>query len=477
MRENKFNISTRKQSQCFTGETLDNKKYIFEDISLTHSRFFSCVLSEINFKRAAVTGTIFEHCILKNCNFDDADFEFCEFRHCTIAMEKTHGCSFNNSNFFECIIQNTNYTSCTFTGTFFEQTSILNVVMSYSTLEGACFSNCKFENLDWRELNLEYVEFINPSMNNVVLPFFQIPYIFGILHYLSITQDNVKIATEKTNITIDTFFEEGIPYLLREYEKDHQNFPMSNILLFGRNTDYNAAFHYLSDEVSTLSFSRDFRGIKFCCKLISSSGICNKQQLNRLYKLITNADISIRPNSSEMKSFTRNIGEIREMLFNRIKVPTLSIQIKANIGIEYSMRFANLLHQFQKIAKPNHSGQLNTSIKLSQNSPLLIDVIIEGDVTYFASILYSFLVITGVKSSDCLSYPLMKSLLLHNSDCSVRMQDIYKNSNELCEVLKYDGITLTLINYHVKYCDEMLAPDDKHYYIQNNLAATPTGDS
>ena len=475
MKKNSFNSSTRKHSLNYSKKIFDRKETNFKNVSLTHSRFYNCTFPKINFKRAAVTGTIFENCTFENCNFDDADFEFCEFRHCTIDIKSISGCSFNNSNFFELEIKNTYFIGCTFTGAFFEKSKICNTNIAYSTLEGACFAKCKFEQIDWRELNLEYVEFVSPVMTNAILPFFQIPYMFGMLQYLSTTQDSVCIANKQSTISIDNYFEEGIPYLLDMYKKQQQYFPISNIYLFGRNTDYNIAFDYLSKEVSELAMARDFRGIKFCCKLMSSSHMFDRKHLNRLYKQITDVDVSLRPDSAEMKSFSRHIGEIRSILFERKKSPTLYIQLKANIGFEYSMRFANLLNQFQKIAKPNHTNRLNTSIKLSHNSPLLIDISIEGDTTYFASILYSFLILTGASSSTCLSYPLLKSFLAQHSDNNSELDNSLQLMDGLNEELKRDGIVLTMLEYYSKDCEEILDYSDKHHYINQNLLALSIG--
>lgn len=358
----KFIEKTHRHSLSFINkEITPQKEYNFKDVAMTHSKFYNCTIKNIDFSKAAVTGSLFEKCEFIDCNFDEADFEFCDFRSCKISTKEIKNCSFNNSNCIETTFSNIHFDSCTLTGTYFDHAHITNVDITFSTLEGACFSKCIFKDLDWRYLNLEYVEFIEPHMDNVVLPFSQIPYMFGVLQYLVQTTETVTISNDTSTISVDEYFNYGIPFLLKRYEEDRICFPMSNIYLFGRDTDYNRAFEYLSEEVSTLSMRRDFRGIKFCCKLISMSQRFSKRHLNQIYKNITNVDISIDPNSAEMKSFTRNIGEIRSILYRREKTPSLLIRIQTNIEIEYSMRFANLMKQFQNIAKPNHTDKLHTT--------------------------------------------------------------------------------------------------------------------
>lgn len=471
----KFVSNTHKQSVSYTNKTFDQKnKYNFKNTLLNHSKFQYCEFNGINFKRAAVTGSVFENCKFFDCNFDDADFEFCEFRNCEINIKKIDGCSFNNSNFIISTFDDILFINCTFTSAYFEQSIFCKTNIEYSTLEGACFTKCIFKNLDWRSLNLEYVEFIKPSMSNVVLPFFQIPYMFGILQYLANTDDSVYISHNTSTITLDTYFESGIPFLLDEYKKQELYFPMSNIYLFGRNADYNKAYDCLARELSAISMTRDFREIKFCCKLISMSHMFNRKQLNKFYKIINDIDVSFKQDSAEMKSFVRNIGEIRNILFSRKKVPEITIKIRANIGIEYSLRFSNLIHQFQKIAKPNNTDKVYTSFKLAQNSPLLINVNVYGDVSLFSPILKSFLILTGVPVSNCYDYPLINSLQLQCKD-TVMIQDTVKSIVKCHEELKHDGIELELMEYYVECCDELLQPGDKNYYINKRLLAISAG--
>ena len=465
-KEYNFNSTYRKSSISFIGELFDDSnKDTFKNASLSHSRFYNCTFHKTNFSKAAVTGSIFESCIFVNCNFDDADFEFCEFRNCKIKYKSIKGCSFNNSNFISTSLSKLRLFSCTFTGAFIEDTLIDTVDLSYSTLEGACFSKCNFKNLNWRNLNLEYVEFIDPKMNKVVLPFHQIPYMFGILQYLSCTQDFVEISNNNANISIQEFFDFGIPFLIADYEEKELFFPLSNIYMFGKNKDYNKALDYLSREVAGLAMVRDYRSIKFCCKLISMSHQFSKQKLNMIYKSIASTDISIKKDSAEMKSYSRNIGEIRSILFRKNDRPNLTIRIKTNVKIEHGLRLANLLHQFQSIAKPNNTDLLYTSFTLSQNSPLIIDIKVEGNNYFFPSILRSFLILTGVSDNELVNYPIIKS-----TDCN-----LYNNSNFDGDQLHLihnkftqDGIIIKIIEYYVNHCEELLSySNDTYFYIEN----------
>lgn len=438
----------------------------FQASALNRSRFYSCSFNNISFKKAAVTGSIFKDCTFNNCDLDHADFEFCDFSGCEIKIHRIIECSFNNSNFINTTIKNSEFDQCTFTNSFFEESTLDNVNITFSTLESACFLNCVFENIDWHNLNLEYVEFINPRMNNVILPSIQIPFMFGMLNYLSETKEDVKISTNGALVSIDNFFDVEIPKLMKDFENRKINLPISNICLFGKNKDKNKGLDYLAREVTDCSFNRDYRGIKFCCKLISMCEI-DKRYLNTIYKNIANIGASLKPQSTEMKNFSRNIGEIRNILFSKKHSKILFIRFKSNIGIEGSERFANLISRFQNIAKPFRSEMLNVRFGLEYNSPLYIELKIEGDARFFSVILRSFMIVSDIPLHDLQNYPAVSALSIQH-DTSL-YEDALKYAVESHAALKSDGITVELLEYRLEGCDDLLKCGEKNFYMHPSI--------
>ena len=467
-KNHKFTNGAHRHSLVYENKKMTPEIYCFTGDVMTHSRFYNCIIENIKFDKAAVTGSIFEKCKFIDCNFNDADFEFCEFRDCHINIKEINNCSFNNSDYIYTTFENILFNGCTFTGTYFDHSTLTNIQIEYSTLEGASFFKSIFRDLDWRYLNLEYVEFIEPSMDNVVFPFFQIPYMFGMLQYLSDTTDSIRISDNTNDMSIDEYFEIGIPHLIEIYKKNYLYFPMSNIYLHGRDTDYNNAYEALSREVSSLSMTRDFRGIKFCCKLLSMCENIDYNQLNKIYKRIIDIDVSLKPNSAEMKSFTRHIGEIRSILYKRQKNPFLKIIMKTNIRIEHKDHFANLMNQFQNLAKPGNTDQIKTTFVLSQNSPLTIDVKVEGNVTLFLPILFSFLILAKSDIAECLSYPLIKSLTEHSAEDALTEKTL-QTAMRCKREFERDGIEISLMEYYTEDCEEYLNFNEKNHYIDDNL--------
>lgn len=464
-----FDYDKSNRSKLYLNETIDPSLFSFEDTSITHSKFYNCILENVNFKRAAVTGSIFEKCKFYNCNLDDADFQFCEFKDCEIKTHKISGCSFNNSDFIEVKFEEIKFACCTLTNSLFDNCYLNKTNIEYSTLEGACFSKCRFENLDWRNLNLEYVEFIESEMNEVILPFHQIPYIFGLLQYISLTNDKVLVATKNSLFDINTYFEHGIPTLLNEYKEKGLYFPMSNIYLFGKDRDVNEAFDCIQYELNSLASTRDYRRIKFCCKLIAMSNQFTPQKLNKLYKIIADMCPSVNGTNAEMKSFSRHIGEIRNILFSKKKEPNLKIAIKTNIKIENALRFSTLINLLQRISKPNHSEKVFTTITLSQNSPLIITIEVRGDARLFSNIIQSYWILDKGMIDDYYQYPLIDKLdAYYGENNSTRT---IENLVDMYNQLKEDDIQITILEYYINDCEALDILGNREYYIHNSLVS------
>ena len=49
---------------------------------------------------------------------------------------------------------------------------------------------------------MEYSEFSNVQMKNVVLPFAQLPFIFGGLDYILLTNDNISVSADMGDIKV-----------------------------------------------------------------------------------------------------------------------------------------------------------------------------------------------------------------------------------------------------------------------------------
>ncbi|MBQ9647768.1 MAG: pentapeptide repeat-containing protein, partial [Oscillospiraceae bacterium] len=166
----------------------------YASMMLNHMIMDHVTMENCDFTEACATGSIFRHCKFKNCELNQSDFEFCEFYNCEFESKTPILCSFNNSSFSNTDFHNIIFRNCTLTGALFTRCCWDGGKIWNSTLEGAKFRQCTFLKIDFRGLNMDYIELEKPYMDNVVLPLDQIPFMFGCLKYLRVTTDTVKIS-------------------------------------------------------------------------------------------------------------------------------------------------------------------------------------------------------------------------------------------------------------------------------------------
>ena len=87
------------------------------------------------------------------------------------------------------------------------------------------------DNVTFKNLNLEYTQFINVKINDTALPFPTIPFIINGINYLMHTKDKVFVKSAKADkITKDEYLN-ILPHLKIYYEKTHNYFPLANIYI------------------------------------------------------------------------------------------------------------------------------------------------------------------------------------------------------------------------------------------------------
>ncbi len=133
------------------------------------------------------------------------------------------------------------------------------------------------------------------------------------------------------------------------------------------------------------------------------------------------------------------------------------------------------MSQFKNIAKPNHTNQVITSFKLSQNSPLIIDTEVTGNVGFFLPILLSFLMLTRFDISECLSYPLIKSLAEHGDESNALTENLLQKAMQCKNKLGQDGIELFLMEYYTQDCEDYLNFSEKNHYMDDSLLRITKG--
>lgn len=419
--------------------------------SLNNMVAISCKLVRVNFDYAAATGAIFKQCDFLSCKMYQPDFEFCNFEDCSIRTEEKIVSSFNNCNFINVIFDGVFFESCTFTGALFENCVFRNVTIKSSTLENALFENCVFESTNLRNINMDYVHMNNPHINGSVFPFSQIPYIFGFFQYLMSTNDLVLISSgKKQTISREKFLKDALPLLVNYWKEKSINrsefyFPLSNFYIAQK--DFPNAMTYLRAGLESAITTHDFRMIKFYCKLIAESNLFDYATLNRFYDMIKLLGSVSSNSKTELRSFMRNIGEIKSILFHSKKSPSLIIRFRTNLFVKESDKVGVILSKLFSIAKMDIYNPNKVETVLSENSPLLISLEITGIETNILNLFQLFIQNKCfISNNNCLPDS------EHTNTLSNLFPKTYQQINEFSDYCLRNDIEIKMVEYILDNC-------------------------
>lgn len=336
-------------------------------LSLKRSRLSHCVCEHADFIATAFSGSTFQETQFRGCDFKNASIDFCFFYKCYLESEdKEKGiinANLGNSNIVESQINNLSILQSTVSNVLFENTTFHKAKIEYSAFENSTFKNCRFEEMELRNLNLEYVEFINPQFDEVVLPYAQIPYIFGILLCMQKWKNSLWVSsTNNDRISVDEYFT-LLPSMIPYYLSEQEYFPAANIYI--ALNEYEKAFEVIMYGMKKAGYEKDFRMLKYFCKLAITSRWCNREKIKKLYSFIYDINNFEPMIEYERHNYYMHLGEFRKiLLFYNNSLPTLHMHIHTNI-LPYETEKAALLagtldqtgHQRNK--QKNHA--INTS--------------------------------------------------------------------------------------------------------------------
>jgi uncharacterized protein YjbI with pentapeptide repeats len=341
------------------------------------SYFQDCNVINTNFESAGYLGSIFKDSDFTDCNFRYANFHSCNFENTLIcSTSKSYlikSAGFHKSTFSETIFRDISFFSCGFTDVMFSNCVFENCTFRLCSMENAIFRNCIFINVTMRTQNLEYVQFENPYMNQVILPFAPLTFLFKGLGYILHSSDKIMIysaGTEGDQISpVD--YAKLLPDFINFHLYEKNYFPLANIYIATK--DYGLAYKSIIAGVLEALKIRDFRMLAHFCKIIYLNDVFSFEERQQLLENITTwAEIqSFR--DSELHSYKLNIGNIRQMLiYDNFNKPTLTVLIKTNITT--SKKIHILIECIEKLLPINEDNR--HYIELRHNSPLDAEIIL-----------------------------------------------------------------------------------------------------
>lgn len=454
---------TRKSTQLSMLSNKSIKKKNFKDKSLNHTNLTNSDIQNTNFDNAALTGSYFYKCNFADCKMNMTDFEYCEFYQCSLISRHTVICSFNESNFLDTEFKDINFSYCSFSGSLFENCTFNNVKIEFSTLENSVFRNCRFYNMDMQVLNFSFVEFEDPTMENVILPLEQIPHAIGILKYCMSKPDKVTLGSDTiTNLSITDYIDKVLPLLEEEFQYTKEYFPLVNIYL--AKLEYQKAFDTLYSGLEDSILKRDFRTLKFYCKLIVQSQRFSSKDLHGFYSAICRLSPHGNNNNSLMRSYIRNIAEIKNILFDSSRKSSMHITFLAEYASQSANRMGELLLQLLGLSRMENFQFPNTSsIKISKNSPLFISIDVNGCVENIAYLLPELL---SLSNAHCNNYKFKLNPYAFEEKVYSQHKSLLDKYRMSCSEF---GITLTIVEYYLENCEDILYGKENIYFYNSDM--------
>ncbi len=407
---NSFSYKIMKNQKDFTANSLKRNQIKNKD------------LNGYNFSQASFAGSIFHNISFVDCNFKGAIAEFCDFYNCSfkgeLLRESLSFFNFNNSNFINCCFNGLEIITSSCTNSLFKNTQFSNCIITLSSFENATFDNVLFSNIDLSEVNIEFADFKKIRCDKVILPIAQVCYIFGALEYILNTEDNIRISSNATNLkSIEKEdFIRLLPDLINYYISIKEFFPLANIYIsLGEGKK---ALQAIYDGIFASAKKKDFRMLKFYCKLAVSNYWLSKEKRFEIYETITTLDQQIKMSSAEAHNFYLHLGEFRKiLLFSNNDSPTLYYNIKSNIENHEYNKLSITIKSIEDIINEIKDEKTTYSIELRHESPFSILIMIVATAQVIGTVCYCI-------NKIC-------STIKEGQDIYINQQIIKKNSLEI----------------------------------------------
>lgn len=347
----------------------------FTDLRIRNGKYVSCIFKGNSFMNTGASGTKFTNSELISCNITGANMQFCDFSEsvirdntpetCVIANTNFNQSSFFNANLKTVFVENSSISQSQFLGT-----TIYDSRFSHATLQDNIFRNSKIMNTTFIGCNMEYSEFTNVRFVDSILPFHQIPYIFGGFQSLKENINSVTMSSSMqptSRVTVKQYFD-LLPTFIQYYSGQNEYFPLANISLFLGNR--NAAIHYIHDGLKEYIRTNDFRNLKALCKLISRHGKFNQHELSKFYFDILNYYKSVSLNPADQYQFGIHIDEIKRVLFGARYEEKSQIELILKTDIESTdiNRLTVLLSIIEDCVRYNGISDDDYELELRHNS-------------------------------------------------------------------------------------------------------------
>ncbi|PWJ50490.1 pentapeptide repeat-containing protein [Faecalicatena contorta] len=296
------------------------KKCLFKDANLMN----------IGFAGSKFIDTKFEDCIFSNGNLHSCTFKDVVFTSSSNKTNNLDNAGFHKSTFTNCTFENLFIYSSGFTETIFFRVKFINCTIRLCSLENAQFADCTFINVNMSTLNIEYVDFENIKAQDCIFPFHTICSAYGLLSQLTEFGNNKIFSAYSETLSIQEY-KKLLPDFQKYYCKNEKYFPLTNIYIATNELDL--AYESIMAGIIRTIQVRDFRSLKYFCKLVYLNNIFSVKQRRFLYENINKWISTEQFSLAEYHDYQLSASMIRDLLLNEdSKKPTLIFYLETNIN-------------------------------------------------------------------------------------------------------------------------------------------------
>lgn len=337
----------------------------YKNASLKRSTLIDSKICNVNFGNAALTSSFFSGVEFFDSMFDESNMQYCQFVESEWKKSKILSTNLSYSNFYNVTFKSVTFKGSTVSEILFDNCTFEDCIFISSMLENTTFLCCTFKNVEFTNSNIEYMELKNCHIAHLCLPLSQFPYIFGLSQNAYKNGNNIMLSTDKDRITLNEYLDLK-ESLIIFFASVNEYFPLANIQLAENNA--NAAFNSIISGIRRAVIQRNFRMLKFFCKLAKQGNIFPYKSLRKLYMLIEQYATEQEFDIYEKRSFIYNIGEIRSMLLDSFdNYPTARITMQTNIDIKESEKVIQFIEYIDSIIT-NLCTQKISHIEIHHNS-------------------------------------------------------------------------------------------------------------
>lgn len=371
----------------------------YEGGHISKSQYDSCSFNNVFFDGTQGDSTKFIDCLFSNCRFENANFEHSDFSCSTIAKNSTiYSCGFAKANFSNTCFESVTILGCSFIETWLVDAHICNSALEYCNFENSMFDSVSFENLDLSKVSIDYAEFKNCSLNNVVFQFFSILHTFNGLNFIKENENKVFLKfPDSPNQISGKEFLLSLKDLEAYFYFKNDYFALANINIFlGEN---NTAYKNIVSGLNFCFKKRDFKEIKYLCKLASNNLFFSKKQLNELYILLNNKEIIDDMTYPEYRNYLDEMEGIKRLLIdNPYSLPQTKITIETDIEYSDTKNVSRVIENINK-AYSLVSEQSSTYLSIRHNSPDIFEFFLSNnDVILNNTFIVLVVILLGVNN-------------------------------------------------------------------------------